>query len=212
MSNDDKDHKKEHWEAVYRTKSDNQVSWYQERPEMSIGLIRQYQTDHDRAIIDIGAGNSNLCTCLADLGYTRLTALDISAVALDRCRLKSGAQGTKIHWLVSDVLALNTPQRFALWHDRAAFHFLTDEADIARYAHSAGTHLETGGIMIIAAFSLQGPQKCSGLNVTRYSPQTMAPVFAENFRLIHSLTQTHTTPNGAAQDFTWCLFQRKGIA
>jgi 2-polyprenyl-3-methyl-5-hydroxy-6-metoxy-1,4-benzoquinol methylase len=202
---------KEHWENIYEKKSDLEVSWYQESPTTSLQWIEELKLPKESCIIDVGAGNSNLTSSLHDKGFSNLWALDISANALERTKAKFSVDADKIQWLVSDILNLEITQRFSLWHDRAVFHFLTQETHINRYAEVASNHISPGGYLLLATFSTSGPKKCSGLDITQYSELSMQKVFEPYFSFCKSMVEVHNTPSGGQQNFIWCLFQKDGV-
>jgi SAM-dependent methyltransferase len=218
---------KSHWEQVYATKSPLEVSWYQPTPAMSLRMIEAAGVTRDEAIIDVGGGASLLVDHLLDAGYANLTVLDISAAALEhaRQRLASGGRAATVRWIEGDVLDFQAPQRFLLWHDRAVFHFLTDPADRRRYVQSLRSHLcaadpppgvsaseapGSGAQVIVATFAVDGPPRCSGLDVTRYDAAAIGRELGEEFELLETADETHTTPWGAQQRFEWFRFQFRG--
>ncbi len=198
---------KEHWDTIYSSKSDHEVSWYQEIPVTSLQLIEQLKSSHDDAIIDVGGGNSNFVVQLALRGFCNVTVLDISAAALagTRSKMKDAQQ---VRWVVSDVLDFHSPGQYHIWHDRAVFHFLTKDHHVKRYAQKAAEQIRTGGYLIISTFSTSGPKKCSGLDIRQYSPSMLQDVFKPDFSLVNSFAEEHRTPFGTTQEFTWCVFRR----
>jgi ubiquinone/menaquinone biosynthesis C-methylase UbiE len=200
--------RKEHWEQIYQSKKDNEVSWYQDIPKLSLELIHSLKLARNAEIIDIGGGNSNLAAKLLELGYGNLSILDISAKALERTQLKLGDRAKLVQWIVSDVLFYKPSKKFDLWHDRAAFHFLTKKDEIKKYAVTAGKLLKPSGYLIVSAFSITGPKKCSGLDITQYSEESMRDLFEKNFEFIKSLEEVHMTPMGTQQNFIYCIFRR----
>lgn len=194
--------RKAHWEQVYRDKSPDGVSWYQQRPETSLSLIRRAGLDPDAPIIDIGGGASTLVDCLVSAGYRKVSVLDISARALEHARGRLPA-GAGVTWLAEDVTRFRPRERYRLWHDRAAFHFLTDPADQARYLDVLRQALEPGGQLILAAFAQDGPLRCSGLEVVRQDAQTLGQTLGPDFRLLEEVDEWHETPWGARQHFAW---------
>ena len=201
--------RKTHWERVYETKQDHQVSWYQEKPELSLEFVRKYLHKKEAPAIDIGGGNSRLTELLAREGYTGFSVLDISAAALERTKAKLGTQATQIKWIVSDILAFNPSEKFALWHDRATFHFLTDEKDIEKYVEIAANAIMPGGVLVLATFATSGPPKCSGLEITQYSAATAEKTFAKYFNLLESREAVHQTPFDSEQNFIYNIFERQ---
>lgn len=195
--------RQEHWNQVYRTKATDNVSWYQHRPEVSLSLIAASGIDRNAGIIDVGGGASVLVDCLLDSGYSRLAVLDVSAVALAHSRARLGHRAAVIEWFESDVTAFNPPHRYGLWHDRAVFHFLTLAEDRRNYLASLRNSLQTGGSVIIATFALDGPAKCSGLDVVRYDEQSMLAELGTEFQLLEIRHEVHLTPWQSEQRFIY---------
>lgn len=199
---------KAHWDRVYRSTSPEQVSWYQPELTLSLGLIRRAVPDTSAAIIDVGGGASTLVDGLLAAGYHRLTVLDLSGAALAAAQARLGAAAASVVWLDADVLA--TPFRgeaFDLWHDRAVFHFLTRPSDRRRYVAQVERAVLPGGHLLIATFAPDGPSRCSGLEVARYSPEELHAELGVGFRLISSHREEHRTPDGRTQAFLYCLFR-----
>lgn len=197
----------QHWEKVYQTKTPQQVSWTEEVPAQSLALIAELNLPKDAAIADIGGGDSQLVDYLLSQGYTNITVVDISAAALDRAKTRLGKAATQVQWVVSDVLAFEPTQSFALWHDRAAFHFLTNPADVQCYLQLLEKYV--AGHVIIAAFSTDGPDKCSGLPVQQYSEGSMCSLMKNRFHKLRCDTVTHITPAAARQEFVYCGFSKQ---
>ena len=201
---------KEHWENVFSTKTEKEVSWYQQYPKVSVDCIQQFQLPLDAKIIDIGAGDSYLIDALLELGYINLFALDISAKAIQRLKNRLGKKANdKVTFIVSDVLDFHPNTAFDLWHDRASFHFLTEENQIRKYAKLVGSALADDGKLAIGTFSENGPKKCSGLDITQYSVDSMTNVFKANFEFLNSKDVAHETPFDTIQNFIFCSFKRK---
>lgn len=197
---------KAHWEHVYRSKLPAQVSWYQTHAVRSLNLIRRVNPPPDGPIIDVGGGTSPLVDDLLDAGYQDITVLDLSPTALAEARARLGERAAQVVWVEADIL--NVPLatgRYSVWHDRAVFHFLTAPADRARYVAQVRRALRAGGILLIATFADDGPTRCSGLDVTRYSPDALHAEFGAGFRLLTSEREEHFTPTGARQAFVYCL-------
>ena len=195
--------RQEHWNQVYRTKATDNVSWYQHRPEVSLSLIAASGIDRNAGIIDVGGGASVLVDCLLDSGYSRLGVLDVSAVALAHSRARLGHQAAVIEWFESDVTAFNPPHRYGLWHDRAVFHFLTLAEERSNYLASLRNSLRPGGSVIIATFALDGPAKCSGLDVVRYDERSMLAELGTEFQLLEIRNEAHLTPWQSEQRFIY---------
>ena len=194
-----------HWDNVYRTKQPTEVSWYRPHLEVSLQLIQESARTLDAAIIDVGGGESTLVDDLLACGYRNLSILDIASTALDVAKARLGGQTESVKWLCGDVTTFAfAPRQFDVWHDRAVFHFLTDARDRAAYVHQVAHAVKPGGHVIVATFGPEGPTKCSGLNVIRYSPDSLHDEFGTSFQLVKHLTELHRTPAGSVQQFTYC--------
>ena len=193
----------DHWNRVYTTRAVDAVSWYQARPKISLELIAAADLPVDAPIIDIGGGASVLVDCLLAQGRSALSVLDVSAAALANSRARLGANAAKVQWIEADVREFEPPQRYALWHDRAVFHFLTDPADRERYMAAMRRSLKPRAHVVVATFALDGPARCSGLDVARYDAATLHAQFGDDFEPLDSRRETHITPAGAEQRFTW---------
>ena len=198
----------EHWEGVYRTKGEREVSWFQETPSVSLELIRSAGATHHSPIVDIGGGASRLVDALVDGGYEAVTVLDLSESALAAARARLGQAAAGVTWIVADVIGWKPRQRYEVWHDRAAFHFLTDAEDRAAYAACLREALSPGGHAIIATFALDGPERCSGLPVVRYDAGSLGAVLGEGFSLVETRRHDHHTPMGSTQRFQFSVFRR----
>ena len=198
-----------HWQNVYLTKGRDEVSWFREHLDTSLTLIAGTSVSTDAAVIDVGGGNSSLARDLVAKGFIDVTVLDISAAAIADSKERLGAKAEAVNWIVGDITEADlSTDRFDVWHDRAVFHFLTDAADRRRYIALATRSVKPGGHIIIAAFSPDGPQKCSSLDVVRYSHETMHREFGSGFQLIKSVGELHHTPFGTTQDFIYCCFRK----
>lgn len=201
--------RKNHWERIYKTRSPTQVSWYQKRPTKSLALIRQAGVGIDAALIDVGGGASTLINHLLDQGYRRLTVLDISGEALDTSKRRLGRRAKNVTWIESDVTTARLPKAaYDIWHDRAVFHFLTNARDRKRYKSALARALKPEGHFIIATFAADGPLKCSGLAVRRYSVDNLQKEFGAQYKLLKSVNEAHHTPFETQQKFTYCCFQK----
>ncbi len=200
---------KEHWENIYQAKESNEVSWYQEKPNTSLGLIVETGLDKDSRIIDVGAGDSNLVDNLLALGFKNIIVLDISSAALNRAKKRLRSRAKDVKWIVSDLREFETNDRYDLWHDRAVLHFLTKEEDINKYVELVKRFLKPGGYLIVSTFSLNGPKKCSGLNIKQYSQDSMKKLFGD-FEYIKSFEEEHITPWRDSQIFVYGVFRKKG--
>lgn len=200
---------KAHWEEVYTTKDEAGLSWFQDNPALSLELMETVQPPKDAAIIDIGGGASRLADALLDRGFRHITVLDISAAALDLSALRLGRRASKVHWIVDDIREWEPAQRFDVWHDRAAFHFLVDAQDRAAYIARLKLALRPGGHAVIATFANDGPEKCSGLPVHRYDAKELAAELGPEFTLLESRRHDHSTPWNSIQHFQFSIFQRR---
>lgn len=201
--------KKEHWEKVFTTKAENEVSWYQLNPETSIQLIKACNLPKEAKIIDIGGGDSYLIDSLLALGYTNLYLLDISESAIERSKKRLGAKAEHVTFIVSDVLDFKPTENFDVWHDRASFHFLTQDEDIQKYKSIVSNALNSNGNFILGTFSTEGPLKCSGLDISQYSVEKLLAVFEEEFEMENCFTEDHETPFTTIQNFIFSHFKKK---
>ena len=200
---------KTHWEHIYETKAPTQVSWYQEHARFSLQYIRSTGIQKTDAIIDVGGGASTLVDDLVADGYQQISVLDVSAVALQLARQRLGTHAVEVNWIESDVTQADLPeQAYDLWHDRAVFHFLTQALDRQRYIHTVRQAVRKGGHVIVATFAPDGPDQCSGLDVVRYSPESLHHEFGEGFDMVDSTRETHHTPFGTEQKFIYCYCRK----
>lgn len=200
---------KTHWEHIYEKKGPMKVSWYQEHAQFSLQYIRNtgiQKTDH---IIDVGGGASTFVDDLIADGFEHITILDISATALKLTRERLGRRAVRVNWIEADITQADLPyQAYDVWHDRAVFHFLTQPADRARYVEKVQYAVRPGGHVIVATFADDGPDHCSGLEVVRYSPESLHSEFGEGFELTESTRETHHTPFGTEQKFIYCYCRK----
>ena len=196
-----------HWNQVYQAKDPGEVSWYQRRPDTSLALIAASGMSEDAGIIDVGGGASVLVDCLLGDGYTHLAVLDVSGAALNHSRSRLGARASTVEWFEADVTSFEPPHRFGLWHDRAVFHFLTDADDRRSYLATLHRTLKPGGTVVISTFALDGPAKCSGLDVVRYDEQAMLAELGAEFQLQEVRRETHVTPWQSEQRFIYFRYQ-----
>lgn len=201
--------RKSHWDSVYSAKAPNEMGWYQAHPEVSLRLIEASGSGRDEPLIDIGGGASLLVDSLVASGFRRVTVLDISAAAIAAAQARLGALAGEVRWLAEDVTCYTPTETYSLWHDRAVFHFLTDAPERRAYLCAAERALSPGGQMIIATFAPDGPEMCSGLPVVRYGAQSLAQEAGENFELLEACGETHVTPGGGKQRFSYCRFRRR---
>lgn len=200
---------KQYWEDVFNTKAEDELSWFQTYPKTSMEFVELFNLPLNANIIDIGGGESHFVDALLDKGYKNVYVLDISTKALARTRLRLGERALQVHWIVADITEFEPPVQFDLWHDRAAFHFLTTEDKIYKYVSIAEKAIKKGGYLILGTFSETGPQKCTGLDIRQYSEATMTSRFQPAFERIKCKTEDHTTPFDTVQNFLFCSFKRK---
>jgi 2-polyprenyl-3-methyl-5-hydroxy-6-metoxy-1,4-benzoquinol methylase len=202
------ENRKTHWETVYTTKGESEVSWFQDNPALSLALIDLVRPAHDGTIVDIGGGTSRLVDNLLARGFEHVTVLDIAQAALDVAQARLGKRASAVQWIAADVTQWRPAQTFDVWHDRAAFHFLVDAADRAAYVARLKEAVAPGGHVIIATFAIDGPEKCSGLPVNRYDEARLSEELGKGFALIHARRHDHTTPWLSEQRFQFCVFRR----
>ena len=198
--------KKKHWENIYQTKNIDGVSWYQETPYESIELIKKFSTTDYDMIIDIGCGKSFLADNLLKLNYKNITLVDISLNALKE--VKDRLNNKSLNFIETDVLNLKLERTFDIWHDRAVFHFITNKKSVEKYISLCNEYIGEGGKLIIGTFAEDGPLKCSGLEIKRYSVQNLKELFKENFEFIEGFKKLHCTPFDTQQSFTFCVFRK----
>jgi SAM-dependent methyltransferase len=197
-----------HWENVYSKKRENEVSWFEENPALSLELIAQVGATAASPIIDIGGGASRLVDSLLLRGFENITVLDLSETALGSAKARLGPDAARVHWIVADVTTWEPLKSYKIWHDRAAFHFLTNEGDRAAYVVRLRQAVKAGGYAIISTFALDGPERCSGLQITRYDPASLGETLGREFELVGSRRHIHATPWGAEQSFQCSVFRR----
>ncbi len=201
--------RRDHWEGVYAKKGENEVSWFQENPAPSLELIAQVGATASSAIIDIGGGASRLVDKLVERGFKDLTVLDLSGAALEVVKARLGQDASRVHWIVADATAWEPPKPYDIWHDRAAFHFLTQEDDRSAYVARLRRALQPGGYAIIATFAPDGPERCSGLQVVRYDPASLGKTLGSTFQLVDTRLNIHATPWGTEQSFQYSVFHHR---
>ncbi len=198
---------KEHWESAYRRSAPDQLSWYQSDPARSLAIIERFAPDRSVRIVDAGGGASHLAHRLAADGYHRVTVMDISRSALAAARERGGG-GRDVTWVAADILATPLRERsHDLWHDRAVFHFLVDPQLRRRYLAQLSRTMKSPGLVLMATFGPQGPEKCSGLPVVRFSTEGLHRELGPSFEPVYSESETHLTPGGKAQEFCYTLFR-----
>lgn len=200
---------KQHWDNVYSTKAEDEVSWFQPYPKTSMEFIQLFNMPLDANIIDVGGGDSHFVDALLDNGFQNIYVLDISANAIERAKQRLGDRASKVNWIVSDVTEFQPTVQFDFWHDRAAFHFLTTEDKIYNYVAIAEDAIKKDGYLILGTFSQNGPKKCSGLEIKQYSEASMSARFEIAFDRIKCITEDHTTPFNTIQNFLFCSFKKK---
>jgi ubiquinone/menaquinone biosynthesis C-methylase UbiE len=200
--------RQDHWNAVYATKRAEDVSWFESVPTLSLRMIEAAGITRETCILDVGGGDSRLVDQLVTRGLTCLAVLDVSGAALERARARIGSAGESVAWIEADAAGDWTSHPIDIWHDRAAFHFLTVSDDRERYVANLRRVVKPTGTVILATFALDGPERCSGLPVTRYSAGTLAGELGEGFTLIDAIPHIHRTPWGATQSFLYSRFQR----
>lgn len=200
--------RKKHWENIYQTKELKDVSWYEPRPETSLDFFEQFNVSTTAKIIDIGGGDSFLVDHLLDLGYKDISVLDISVAAIERAKQRLGNKAKNVKWIIADATTFKPTEKYDFWHDRAAFHFLTDEQEISTYLETAGQNINPTGVLVIGTFSEQGPKKCSGLEIKQYSETTMTDRLRMFFEKIKCITIDHKTPSDTIQNFVFCSFRK----
>ena len=197
-----------HWENVYTTKNEKEVSWFEESPTISLDLIRATRVNLDAPIIDIGGGASRLVDALVDNGFKAVTVLDLSKTVLAIAKARLGMRGAKVRWIVEDVTTWEPSDTYEVWHDRAAVHFLTEPKDRAAYAERVAWAVRPGGHVIIGTFASDGPERCSGLPVVRHDAASLGEILGSAFELMESRRHAHQTPMGATQRFQFSRFRR----
>lgn len=200
---------KQHWEKVFTTKAEDEVSWFQPYPKTSIEFVELFNLPLNANIIDIGGGDSHFVDALLNKGYQNIYVLDISANAIERARQRLGERSSKVKWIVSDITEFEPDIQFDFWHDRAAFHFLTSEDTIYKYVSIAEDAIRKDGYLILGTFSENGPKKCSGLEIKQYSEASMSARFEFAFNRMKCITEDHTTPFNTVQNFLFCSFKKR---
>jgi trans-aconitate methyltransferase len=201
--------RRDHWETVYSSKTFTDVSWFQPRPERSLQLVERTAVSRNDAIIDVGGGASTLVDHLLDDGFTDITVLDIAGKSLEQAQERLGERAGDVNWVVSDVTAFRPSRTWQLWHDRAALHFLIDEQDRARYVEVLQKALAPHGHVVLAMFGPDGPLKCSGLEIRRYSIDMVEELLGPDFDLQSHVLENHMTPMGSNQQFLYSCWTRR---
>jgi 2-polyprenyl-3-methyl-5-hydroxy-6-metoxy-1,4-benzoquinol methylase len=198
-----------HWDAVYGTKAEDAVSWFQQEPTTSLRLLDEQAVPPTASVVDVGGGASRLVEALLTRGFDDVTVLDISQRGLAQARRRLGAAADTVTWVVADVTHWQPSRTYDVWHDRAVLHFLTDPADVARYRAVVEQTVAAQGLVIVATFAPDGPETCSGLPVQRYDAESLGAVLGEGWTMVAQNRQVHRTPWGAEQPFTWLALRRR---
>lgn len=202
--------RKEHWDHIYETKGPVELSWFQTVPARSMAMIRESGVPEEAPIIDVGAGVSTLVDVLLNSDYSNITVLEISNAAIAECRLRLGDAASMVKWMQADVLEWVPMGRYYLWHDRAAFHFMADETRAKTYLNTMRAALVPGGYFVLGTFGPEGPNRCSGLDVQRYSIEQLTDLLDEDFELVSYVLENHTTPTGNEQQYLFSSWRMKG--
>jgi len=200
--------RKNYWEQIYQTKKPDQVSWYQPTPVTSLSFFEQYNVPKEAKIIDIGGGDSFLVDHLLNRGYKDITVLDISESSLERAKSRLGDRSGLVKWIVEDAATFEPTERYDFWHDRAAFNFMTKEDEIQNYINTVQQSINPSGILVLGTFSVQGPKKCSGIEIKQYSETSMTDRLKGTFEKIKCITVEHKTPFDTIQQFIFCSFRK----
>ncbi len=200
--------RQKHWDTIYQTKELKDVSWYQPIPTSSLDFLSQFNVPKTAKIIDVGGGDSFLVDTMLNLGYSDITVLDISAPSLERVKKRLGERALKVKWIVADAATFKPTEQYDFWHDRAAFHFLTQEDEIENYIDTIHRSITPTGILVIGTFSEQGPKKCSGIEIKQYSETTMTERLQQFFEKVKCIVVDHKTPFDNIQNFIFCSFKK----
>lgn len=199
----------EHWNRVYAEKDPSSVSWFQPEPEPSLRALDRLGARPTSSLIDVGGGASTLVDTLLERGWRDVTVLEIASTALERTKARLGEVADNVAWEVADVTTWHPIRRYDVWHDRAVFHFLVQPEQRAAYRKAMAEGLAPGGLVVVAAFALDGPERCSGLQVQRYDADKLAEEMGPSLELIEAWQEEHVTPWKASQAFTWCAFRAR---
>jgi 2-polyprenyl-3-methyl-5-hydroxy-6-metoxy-1,4-benzoquinol methylase len=200
---------RQHWEKIWSAADPREVTWYQDSPKVSLGLIEATGIGHEARILDVGCGASTLVDGLFDRGFENISMLDLSGSALSHAKARIGDRAEHVTWMIGNVTTFRQEEPIDLWHDRAVLHFLVEESDRKRYAQALSDSLAPNGHVIIATFALDGPKKCSGLEVLRYGPREITGLLGESFQLLELVHETHLSPGKIEQRFTYFRLQRQ---
>ena len=200
--------RRDHWSRVYEEKAPETVSWYQAAPEPSLRALARFGATPTASLIDVGGGASTLVDALLAQDWEDITVVDIAAPALEAARARIGPRADEVRWVVADITDWHTDRAYEVWHDRAVFHFLTEPGQREAYRRALSSGLAAGGLAIFATFALDGPERCSGLEVEQYDAEKLASELGPLLTLIGSWKEVHVTPWGSSQSFNWCVFRR----
>ena len=203
--------RKSHWKKVWTNNQETEVSWFQEKPAMSLELIRQYAGVHQETILDVGGGSSRLVDALLEEKFRRVGVMDIAEPALKAAQTRLGDRAKLVEWIEADVLYYTPNHEWDVWHDRAVFHFLTESSDRALYVQTVAKTLSPSGLMVISTFGPEGPTRCSGLDVMRHSADSLLDAFGAGFEVVESRYEIHHTPDNKEQQFVYSVFRRGGV-
>jgi SAM-dependent methyltransferase len=202
--------RKEHWDHVYENKGPTELSWFQPVPSRSMAMIRETGVPTEAPIIDVGAGVSSLVDILLNSDYSNVSVMEISNAAISESRARLGDAASRVKWMQADVLEWAPIGRYYVWHDRAVFHFMTDDVKVNTYLNTMRTALVPGGYFVLATYGPEGPDRCSGLDVQRYSIEQLTSLLEEDFELKSFDVEDHTTPTGNVQQYLYSSWQMKG--
>lgn len=200
---------KDHWDKIYYSRTPDEMSWTQGYPDISMKLLKLSGVTKTAKIIDIGGGNGTFVSHLLKKGFQNLTVVDISKEAIEKTKTLMGPLADKIEWIVSDILDFVPTKSYDYWHDRATFHFLTEQNEVDRYIEIVNKAISLSGFLSIGTFSTAGPTKCSGLEIKQYSEKTLTATLNDNFEKVKCLTEDHLTPKKSVQNFLFCLLKCK---
>lgn len=200
---------KSHWESIYTNKPLTDVSWYQPTPALSLRWIQEALPSKDAAILDVGGGDSFLVDHLLAAGYGNVSVLDISEAAIDRAKVRLGRKADQVKWMVEDIVDFRSKEKYDLWHDRAAFHFLTADEQVASYKQNLLEAMPDNGQLIVGTFSESGPDRCSGINIKKYAKEELAVAFGARFETVQMLNEVHPTPFDTTQNFSFVHLKYK---
>ena len=198
----------EHWEKIYKEKSPLDVSWYQNKPSISLSIVNKLPMDKDDNIIDVGGGASTFVDYLLEEGFKNISVLDLSSNALILAKTRLGEKSQLVNWQIADVTQFSPEKTYSLWHDRAVFHFLTEKSEREKYKEVLASAIKVGGYVIIAAFAIGGPTKCSGLDIVQYDAEKIKQELGSDFTLIDEKSELHITPAGREQLFGYYVFSK----